>query len=368
MRTNPFGNTGLAVSQLGAGLARIGYELTLRDIDEAGQVLNAALDGGVNFLDTSACYDISEELIGRTISHRRGEFILATKCGHVTGGARGRAWSAQTIEESIDRSLSRMKTDHLDLIQLHSCGVEELERGEVIEALLHAKGAGKARFVGYSGDNDAALWAINSGHFDALQTSFNVVDQHARTRLFGPAKAKGMGIIIKRPVANGAWGSQRSPYGYAGEYFRRAQQVSGMGPIPASPATASWRLWGSYSPIPRWTRPLSGPGIRPTCRRTSSRSRRSSLSPKSSWPSSTVGSTCWGPTGFSRAEWRPSGELPSPGNPVPYSPCGRGLPPLNLPLRGVYRGGEGRFVAPVVLAKEVWYTLGRLLGHSEEGS
>ena len=70
-----------------AGLARIGYELTLRDIDEAGQVLNAALDGGVNFLDTSACYDISEELIGRTISHRRGEFILATKCGHVTGGA-----------------------------------------------------------------------------------------------------------------------------------------------------------------------------------------------------------------------------------------------------------------------------------------
>ena len=79
MRTNPFGNTGLAVSQLGAGLARIGYELTLRDIDEAGWVLNAALDGGVNFLDTSACYDISEELIGRTISHRRGEFILATK-------------------------------------------------------------------------------------------------------------------------------------------------------------------------------------------------------------------------------------------------------------------------------------------------
>ena len=129
-----------------------------------------------------------------------------------------------------------MKTDHLDLIQLHSCGVEELERGEVIEALLHAKGAGKARFVGYSGDNDAALWAINSGHFDALQTSFNVVDQHARTRLFGPAKAKGMGIIIKRPVANGAWGSQRSPYGYAGEYFRRAQQVSGMGPIPSEPS------------------------------------------------------------------------------------------------------------------------------------
>ena len=236
MRTKPFGNTGLAVSHLGAGLARIGYELMLRDLDEAGRVLNAALDGGVNFLDTSACYEISEELVGRTVSHRRGEFILATKCGHVTGGARGRAWSAQIIEESIDRSLSRMKTDYLDLIQLHSCGVEELERGEVIEALLDAKGVGKARFVGYSGDNDAALWAINSGHFDVLQTSFNVVDQRARTRLFGPAKTKGMGIIIKRPVANGVWGAQRSPYGYAGEYFRRAQQVRGLGPIPGEPS------------------------------------------------------------------------------------------------------------------------------------
>ena len=236
MRTNPLGNTGLQVSRLGAGLARIGYELTMRDVEEADRVLNSALDGGVNFLDTSACYDISEELIGRTISHRRSEYVLATKCGHVTGGAAGRPWTAATIEESIDRSLSRMRTDHLDLIQLHSCGIQELRRGEVVEALLRAKDAGKARFIGYSGDNDAARWAIDSGRFDVLQTSFNVVDQHARTRLFGPAKARGMGIVIKRPVANGAWGATRSPYGYASEYFRRAQQVRGMGPIAGEPS------------------------------------------------------------------------------------------------------------------------------------
>ena len=236
MRTSPFGNTGLTVSILGAGLARIGYELTMKDVEEAGQVLNSALDGGINFLDTSACYDISEELIGRTIAHRRDEYTLATKCGHVVGDASGTAWSAQTVEQSIDRSLSRMKTDHLDLVQLHSCGMAELERGEVIEALLAAKRSGKARFVGYSGDNEAALWAVESGHFDTLQTSFNVVDQHARTRLFGPAKAGGMGIIIKRPIANGAWGAERSPYGYAGEYFRRAQIVSEMGPVPGAPA------------------------------------------------------------------------------------------------------------------------------------
>jgi aryl-alcohol dehydrogenase-like predicted oxidoreductase len=231
----PLGKTGLSVSRLGAGLARIGIELTMADVKEAGHVLNAALDNGINFLDTAACYDISEELVGRTVAHRRDEYILATKCGHVTGGVSGKPWSSQTIQDSIDRSLERMRTDRLDLVQLHSCDGEILERGEAVEALLEAKRAGKTRFVGYSGDNEAALWAVESGLFDTLQTSFNVVDQQARIKLFGPAKSKGMGIIIKRPVANGAWKVERSPYGYADEYFSRAKIVDGIGPILGAP-------------------------------------------------------------------------------------------------------------------------------------
>jgi len=235
MEMTPLGETGLNVSRLGAGLARIGFELTLSDVKEAGQVLNAALDDGINFLDTAACYDISEDLIGRTVPHRRDEYILATKCGHVTGDASGELWSAQTIEDSIDRSLERMRTDRLDLVQLHSCDMEILERGEAVEALMKAKRVGKTRFVGYSGDNEAALWAVESGLFDTLQTSFNVVDQQARIKLFGPAKARGMGIIIKRPVANGAWGVDSSPYEYADEYFSRAQMVDRIGPILGAP-------------------------------------------------------------------------------------------------------------------------------------
>ncbi len=235
MEMNPLGNTGLTVSRLGVGLARIGYELTMADIEEAGQVLNAALDDGINFLDTAACYDISEELVGRTVANRRDEYILATKCGHVTGSASGESWSAHTIQDSIERSLQRMKTDHLDLVQLHSCDIGILQRGEAVEALLSAKESGKTRFVGYSGDNEAALWAVNSGIFDTLQTSFNVVDQQARINLFEPAKSKGMGIIIKRPVANGAWRSENSPYGYADEYFSRAKVVSDKGPIEGEP-------------------------------------------------------------------------------------------------------------------------------------
>ena len=95
--------------------------------------------------------------------------------------------------------------------------------------------------MGYSGDNEAALWAVESGQFDTLQTSFSVVDQHARTSLFGPAKARGMGIIIKRPIASGAWGTSISPSAglnynptYTDVYFQRSQTMARLGPIPGA--------------------------------------------------------------------------------------------------------------------------------------
>jgi len=232
MEKRTLGHTGLEVSRLGAGLAEIGSGV---DEETVAQVLNAALDGGINFLDTSACYGMSEELIGRAIAHRRQEYLLATKCGHITGGYEGEEWTARTIRDSIDRSLSRMTTPYLDLVQLHSCGVDVLERGEVIQALLEAKEAGKTRYIGYSGDNEAALWAVESGLFDTLQTTFNLVDQRARVRLVPLAKAKAMGIIIKRPIANAAWGAPRSPSEYAEWYFVQAQAMAKMGPIPGAP-------------------------------------------------------------------------------------------------------------------------------------
>ncbi len=234
MEMRQLGNTGLTVSRLGAGLSEIGG-LGLDQVEEAAKVLNRALDGGITFLDTAACYDVSEELVGRTVAHRRDEYVLASKCGHVTGGYEGKEWTAQTVADSIDRSLVRLKTDHVDIMQLHSCGVDVLERGDVIEALLAAKQAGKVRFAGYSGDNEAAAWAIASGYFDTLQTSFNLADQRADTRLFPQAQEAGMGVIVKRPIANGAWGASSSPSGYADQYFRRAEALQKMGPLPEAP-------------------------------------------------------------------------------------------------------------------------------------
>jgi aryl-alcohol dehydrogenase-like predicted oxidoreductase len=76
---------------------------------------------------------------------------------------------------------------------------------------------------------------LESGRFDALQTSFNLVDQNARTKLFPQAEARRMGIIAKRPIANAAWGAEKSPSGYAKEYFRRYQAMAKEGSIPGAP-------------------------------------------------------------------------------------------------------------------------------------
>lgn len=233
MEKRQLGKTDMHVTRLGVGLSEIGFGGVSEEI--AAEVLNAALDGGINFLDTAECYNDSEVLVGQAVSHRRSEYFLATKTGHVSGGYVGQEWTTKTVSDSIDRSLKRMKTDYVDLMQLHSCSIDVLEKGDVIEVLQRAKQEGKTRYIGYSGDNEAALWAVGSGLFDTLQTSFNLVDQKARFGLLQKAKEKGMGIIIKRPIANGAWGAAKSPSGYADAYFERSQNMLALGDIPEAP-------------------------------------------------------------------------------------------------------------------------------------
>mgnify|MGYP001170526451 CR=1 FL=1 len=114
-----------------------------------------------------------------------------------------------------------------------------LERGEVITALEKARDAGKTRFIGYSGDNTNALWAVKSGYFDTLQTSFSLVDQRAYTHnLLHETDAAGMGIIIKRPIGNGVWGLKKSPTIYSDDYHNRAHSMKAVGPIAGEPDNA----------------------------------------------------------------------------------------------------------------------------------
>ncbi|MFW5684222.1 MAG: aldo/keto reductase [Spirochaetota bacterium] len=257
MERRTLGGTGLEISALGVGMAELGFQLDSSEADRAAAVLNAALDLGISFIDTAGCYGNAEEFIGRTISGRRDEFVLSSKTGHMSGACGDESWSYACVTASIDRSLERMKTDRVDVMHLHSCGVDVLERGEAIRALTDARDAGKVRFVAYSGDNDAVLWAAKSGHFDVIQTSFNLVDQRARYELFADVTERNLGLIAKRPILNGVWRVDRDPdpyhNGYASEYFSRQNQMTSGTPRfpgePEDPIFASLGFTLAHEPV-----------------------------------------------------------------------------------------------------------------------
>ena len=215
-----FGNTGLEVSVLGFGGAEIGFEKA-SDAD-VERLLHAAIDAGLNVIDTGECYADSEEKIGRAVAGRRDDFYLFTKCGH-SSGFDAPDWDLTMLAKTIDRSLERLQTDRVDLVQLHSCDLETLKRGEVVEVLQRAKAAGKTRLIGYSGDNDASAYAVECGAFDTLQTSLNVADQAARPTV-ERAMERGMGVIAKRPIANAAW-NEPAPDAYGRAYWERLQKL-----------------------------------------------------------------------------------------------------------------------------------------------
>ncbi|GLV13240.1 aldo/keto reductase [Alicyclobacillus hesperidum] len=222
MEYREFGKTGMKVSALGFG----GSEIRGVDGGTVERLLGSALDAGLNVIDTAACYGDSEELIGKAVSHRRSEYYVFSKCGHASGLPTP-DWDPRTIRDSIDRSLKRLQTDYVDLMQLHSCGVAVLQEGSVIEELQKAKQAGKIRFLGYSGDREAARFAVELGVFDSLQTSINVADQSVLDEVLPLAMAHGMGVIAKRPIANVAWQYETTPdVDYYVEYWRRLQKLA----------------------------------------------------------------------------------------------------------------------------------------------
>ena len=209
------GSTDLEVSRHGFGAARIGGA----PLDRVEALFDSFPDLGITFIDTADCYGRSEELIGRCLAGRMGEFVIATKCGCITGGEEGEAYSRPVIERSIDRSLERLGVESLDLVFLHTCSAEILRAGEAAEALLRARDAGKVRCTGYSGDGEDALQAISMGLFDALQVTFNILSQEALDEVLPAAEAAGLGVVAKRPIANARLLREDSPHHHGGPWW-----------------------------------------------------------------------------------------------------------------------------------------------------
>jgi aryl-alcohol dehydrogenase-like predicted oxidoreductase len=225
MEKRRLGKTDMYVSILGFGGAEIGYQRAAEET--VVELLNRALDAGCNVIDTAECYRNSEEMIGRAVGHRRNEYFLFTKCGHPHGLESAANWSKDSILQSIERSLKRLKTDRVDIVQLHSCSDAELRKGEVIAALQTAREKGYTRYIGYSGDSHAAHYAVECGAFDTLQTSISIADQEAINLVLPLAREKNIGLIAKRPIANAAWKAGHKPIdSYQHEYWERLRKLS----------------------------------------------------------------------------------------------------------------------------------------------
>lgn len=248
MEYRRLGRTGLEVSELGFGAWEIGWTRP-EEGDEVGRLLNRALDLGINFIDSSAAYRWSEELIAKYVGHRRDEFFFATKCGSGRVLQPDGEWvqtldySAKAIMPQIDRSLQRLKTDYIDIIQLHSPGLDDVAFGDGLEGLKRAQEQGKVRFISLSADGDAARKAVEIGEYDTLQLTYNVLEQEP-AEIIAAAREKDMGIIVKVPIANALYEKPRSEAGNT-VLWDRAQTILSpecVGDLPRVEAALRWLL------------------------------------------------------------------------------------------------------------------------------
>src|SRR5271170_6891770 len=204
------GRTGLQVTALGYGAMELRGAPRARDTTEqqAETILNVVLDAGINYIDTSIDYGVSEERIGRYISHRRSEYYLASKCGCLVGAAPApvgqvspHVYTRDNIIAGVEQSLARMKTDYLDLVQFHiSPSKRTLEENGSLDALMELKQAGKVRFIGMSGTLPHLRDHIAMGVFDVFQVPYSAMEREHEA-IIAAASAAGAGIVVRGGAA-----------------------------------------------------------------------------------------------------------------------------------------------------------------------
>src|SRR5215472_17006863 len=236
------GRTGLQVTTLGYGAMELRGAPRGRDIGEveAETILNKVLGAGINYIDTSIDYGLSEERIGRYITHRRDEYYLASKCGCLVGAPstpRGQSsphvFTRENVMAGVEQSLRRMKTDHLDVVQFHaSPSRQTLQAQGALDALLELKEAGKVRFIGMSGTLPHLRDHIAMGVFDVFQIPYSAVEREHEAAIAAAAKS-GAGIDMRGGAAKGA-PTEGKQAGLQWERWRRAaldDLLDGMSPM-----------------------------------------------------------------------------------------------------------------------------------------
>ncbi len=212
MEQRILGKTGLKVTTLGYGAMEIrgnrvwgGRPVTDQ---QAELILNAVLDSGINFIDTAYDYGRSEEFIGKFISHRRGEYYLATKCG-CSFEDKGdhdetpHIWTRANLLHNIEHSLSLMKTDYVDIWQLHNPSVEQVQSEDLFKVMEEVQKAGKVRWISISSTLPYITTYIDWGKFATFQIPYSALERQHENAI-SAASRSGAGVIIRGGVARGA--------------------------------------------------------------------------------------------------------------------------------------------------------------------
>ena len=184
--------------------------------EDAGRLLNAVLDGGINLIDTSPDYGRSEELIGSYIGHRRDEFFLASKCGCPlelptdVPPPYPHDYSPGNVRANVEQSLRRLRTDYLDLVQVHmSPSKATLEENHTVQTLKDLQAEGKVRFIGMSGILPNLPGHLAMGVFDVFQIPYSAV-QRDHEDLITQAAGAGAGTLIRGGAARGAASEEKN--------------------------------------------------------------------------------------------------------------------------------------------------------------
>jgi len=236
------GKTGLRVGRLGIGTWELGVQKT--SISDVSKILGSMLDAGGNLIDTSDNYNGAEQILGKALkSFRRDDFVIVTKCGDYTDITFDPKTGLSTnhpdyeyanlnftpavIKKNVEDSLRNLGVDVLDVLLIHTCYLDKLHQGDVIDAVIRAKKEGKVKHIGYSGDNAEIIYSAQIPEFSVLEMSLSVTDIRNSYVPLDVAKKAGMGIIIKRPVANAFW--RKDLYlpaiVYGNEYRNRALKM-----------------------------------------------------------------------------------------------------------------------------------------------
>ena len=206
MKTRLLGNNGFKISEVGLGCWQIGADWGLEiNKNKALEILNEAVENGIDFFDTADVYGNgrSESLIGEFLKTTNNTIKVATKFGR-SANVYPNNYTEKALRETVDASRKRLNKDTLDLLQLHCIPLEELKKGKVFDWLRTLKHEGKIAHFGASGESvEEGLLCIEQKELQSLQVIYNIFRQKLTKELLPQAYKKGVGIIVRLPLASG---------------------------------------------------------------------------------------------------------------------------------------------------------------------